>query len=387
MAIASGARYALRYIAEVTHGVTPTTPVMKALRFLAGPGLDLKKDIYQSKEVRQDRMISNVRHGMRKVDGTINFEMSLATFDDFMLAAISGAWTTPTSGAISLSTTATDVVGTSGWANMFFVGDLVTLTGFTQGSTNGKWKIQALTLTNMTLCNPTTGVVAALTSEVSAAGKTVALTGHIANVGTTLTTFTIEEAYTDISQYYPYRGCAINTMDLSIKPGAIVTGSFGLLGIDLTAPSGTTIASSVTAPVTNAPMDSYIGGIWEGGVNLALITGMDLKLNNNRAVQGIVGSKVTQDIYEGQSDVTGKVTVLFQDLTLYNKFLNETVTSLDVLLNDANGTDFLRFYVPAAKYTGAPINPPKDGPVIMTLPFTATVDAVTGTTFRIQRSN
>jgi len=394
MSIASGALYGLRYIAEVTYGVTPGTPVMKALRFLAGPGLDLQKEGYRSNEVRADRQVSNFRHGMRKVVGSIPFELSIGTYDDFLAAALSGAWTAVTSGAQTFSTTVTDVVRGAGSfiTDGFQKGDIVTLTGFTQGPTNGTWKVSAVTATNLSLCVVATGVACAFTTETAAAGKTVAVTGKKLQCGTAaLQSFTIEEAYTDILQFFPYRGVAINTFDLSIKPGAIVTGSFGLLGKDLTTPSGTTIASSVTAAVSNAPMDAFNGSIFEGTINaaglMATITGMDLKLTNNRGVQGVVGSNTTAGVFEGQSEVSGTVTAFFTDATLFNKFLNETHSFIEVRLNDANGTDFIRIQIPNAVYTGGTITPPKDGPVVIALPFFAALDTTTGTNLIMQKSN
>ncbi len=394
MSIASGALYGLRYIAEVSYGITPATPVMKALRFLAGPGLDLQKEGYRSNEVRADRQVSNFRHGMRKVVGSLPFELSIGTFDDFIEAALSGTWTAVTTGSNTFSTTVTDVVRSAGSfiTDGFKVGDIVTLSGFTQVPTNGIWKISALTATNMTLCVATTGVACAFTTEVAAAGKTVALVGKRLQCGTAaIKSFTVEEAYTDINQFFPYRGVVLNTMDLSIKPGAIVTGSFGFLGKDLTTPSGVTIASSVTPAPTNAPMDAFNGALFEGSISsanlLAYVTGIDLKLTNNRGAQGVVGSNTTPAVFEGQSEVTGTVTAFFQDAALFNKFLNETATMIEVRLNDANGTDFLRVQVPAAKYTGGTITPPKDGPVVISLPFFATLDPVSGTNLMIQRSN
>ena len=388
MALGSGSLVATRFIAEVTFGTTPATPTMQALRLVAGAGLSLKKDIYQSGEVRSDRYKANVRHGMKKVEGSLNGELSVGAFDAFIEAALGGTWADVTTGSTSLaavsgSNTFTRATG-SFVTDGFNVGDEIWASGFATGGNNGRTKITAVSALSMT-------VAKTLASDVSAASRTIkvglAATGKSLKAGSNMKFFSIEEAYTDISQFLLYKGCVINTLDLGIKPGGIVTSNFGFIGQTMGAPAGTTAASSVTAAPTNAPLDSFTGTVMEGGVASSIITSIELKVNNNRSGSGVVGSAVTPAVFEGQSEVNGTVTFLFQDAVQYNKFVNETASSLDIVLNDANGTDFHHVYLPNVKYTGGEINPPKSGPIPITMPFEALYDSVSGTNIIYQRSN
>jgi hypothetical protein len=64
---------------------------MKTLR--AKPSnLSLKKDTYTTDEVRADRGISDVRHGMRKVEGSLEGDLMLGDWDDFLQGALQGTW-------------------------------------------------------------------------------------------------------------------------------------------------------------------------------------------------------------------------------------------------------------------------------------------------------
>jgi hypothetical protein len=64
---------------------------MKTLR--AKPSnMGLKKDTYTTDEVRADRGISDVRHGMRKVEGSIEGDLMLGDWDDFLQGALQGTW-------------------------------------------------------------------------------------------------------------------------------------------------------------------------------------------------------------------------------------------------------------------------------------------------------
>ncbi len=93
MTDASGARHSIAYIAEVTYGTTPATPVFKKVRH-TGVTIGLSKDVVESGEIRDDRQISVSRHGNRKVGGDIEGELSYGSFDDLLEAALCGTWAT-----------------------------------------------------------------------------------------------------------------------------------------------------------------------------------------------------------------------------------------------------------------------------------------------------
>lgn len=53
---------------------------------------------------------------------------------------------------------------------------------------------------------------------------------NVLKVGVTPKSFTVERAFDDVSQYFPFTGVMVNTMSLSISPNAMVTGTFGVIG-------------------------------------------------------------------------------------------------------------------------------------------------------------
>lgn len=89
--MASGSRHSLRIVREVTRGVTPPNPALKTVRH-TGTTLGMSKETLQSEELRNDRMIADVRHGARQVAGDINFELSYGSYDDILEAALMGTW-------------------------------------------------------------------------------------------------------------------------------------------------------------------------------------------------------------------------------------------------------------------------------------------------------
>ncbi len=89
----AGSQSYLAYIAETVFGTTPATPELISLR-TTGNGLNLTKEAIQSEEIREDRQITDVRHGSRSVAGDFGVELSHNAFDDFLEAALGGTWAT-----------------------------------------------------------------------------------------------------------------------------------------------------------------------------------------------------------------------------------------------------------------------------------------------------
>lgn len=92
MAFEVGARTQLVRIAEVTWGTTPATPAMTKARF-TDIGLNPVMAFIESKEIRGDRMTSDVRGTTLNGEGDVSFEFTPGDFDDILEAAMGGTWT------------------------------------------------------------------------------------------------------------------------------------------------------------------------------------------------------------------------------------------------------------------------------------------------------
>lgn len=383
MPTASGARVRMAYVKEVTQGVNPggTTKILRT----TSRQINLQKNILESNEVRADRQKKDVRHGFLRVAGALGFELSIGAYDDMIEGLLGGTWTTvATQGAPNLGATspATFTRAAGSWiADGIRAGDMITTTGYTAPADNGTFRVLTVGATTL-VCD-----TSVLITEANGAAKTLVATGKRIEIGTTLETFTFERQFLDLPQYQVFSGVAVDSMPLSIKPEAIVNGTLNLVGMLGGTLSGSPISGSPTAAPTNAPFSSFEGRLYENGATIAIVTGLDLLIENHRSLQAIVGTKTSPEVYDGQCMVSGSLTALFQNSTLLNKFLNETGTSLWCKLDDLNGTDFHNIVMPSIKYVGGDIDPPTDGPTPITLPFRSLVDTLTGTSLSWQRSN
>lgn len=392
MTLASGTRVQLAYQLEPgAAGVPDPTPDLKALR-ATGRAVNLQKNTLRSAEVRSDRQVATLRHGFNQIVGSPGFELSVEAYDDLIEAALSGTWASIATGAsedIAVAGTTTNatftIVGGGYVAAGFEVGMIVT-GNFATGNNSQASRITALTDTVMSV--EAVDGTSVYSNEAGGGNEQITATGKVVKIGTTLRTFTIERAFEDVSQYQVFNGCAINQMSVQIQPEQMVGGTFDILGMSADPMAAASIdGSGYTAAATNDPMSAFEGQLSEGGAASAVVTGINFNLNNNRSLEAVVGSKFSPDVFEGIATVTGEATVFFEDEVLFNKFVNETISTLSVQVDDLNGTDFLAMGFPAIKYTGGDMDPPQQGPVPITMPWEAQVSALTGTSMYIQRSN
>lgn len=205
--------------------------------------------------------------------------------------------------------------------------------------------------------------------------------------GTTAKSFSIEAEYADITQFHSFTGCRVNTLNLTIVPGSIITGSLGFMG-KVDAIAGTTVGTgSATAAVTGEPMNAvdHISGITEGGSSIEVLQ-IDLSLANGLRLQPIAGSLGPKGVGAGQCNVTGSIRVYFADAALITKYNAATESSLGFTLTDEDGNAY-QFALDAIKYTdfAKPTSGP-EGDVIATLPFQAFMDSTTLKTLRLART-
>jgi hypothetical protein len=205
---------------------------------------------------------------------------------------------------------------------------------------------------------------------------------NVVKGGVTAQSFTIERRFTDIAQYIRYLGAMVDTMTLELRPGRMVTGSFGIIAADFNV-AGTTLGAPAAAP-TASPFDTFTGTLTEGGVTIAYVTGLTLNLNNNLDPAFVLFSNKARQINSGRSNLTGRLQAWFEDASLLNKFLNEVESSLSVTL-DGTGGD-LTILVPRLKYNSGGITMQGEQGIQVDIGFQALRDNTTASNIQITRA-
>jgi hypothetical protein len=213
-----------------------------------------------------------------------------------------------------------------------------------------------------------------------------AFSSDILNTGTTVKSYSIQDAALDITQFRTFEGVMVNTMAMSLAPNSMTTATFGLMGQDMAQAATAPVGGTYTAYSTNEPFDSFSGTITEGGSAIAILNSLDFTLNNNLNSAYVLGSAISPQMEFGMSTLEGTMTLYYQDAVLIAKFLAETESSLSVVMDDRVAGKNYTFLMPRIKINGAavPVGNPQSR--LITVPFVALKDSSTGTQLRITRT-
>ena len=206
---------------------------------------------------------------------------------------------------------------------------------------------------------------------------------NILKAGTTQQYFTIEREFADIKQFELFRGCSVNTLSLDIQSNAMVTGTIGFVGKGVSFAT-TTAAKTQTASYTHSPVDGFHGSLKEGGANIAVITSISLSIENGIEAANIIGSDEAAALVPGRINCTGSVSAYFENMSLLQKFVDETESSLEITLGDGGPGSYI-ITLSRIKYTGGDNGLDGEGPVMLDMPFQALLNSSAGTNVQIQR--
>ena len=382
MTIANGSQHSMSYIVESTYGTTPATPALTELRH-SSTTLGLSKSALESQELRDDRQIKDYRHGVKSVGGDIGIEMSYGSHDDLLEAVLCGTWAAQVdSTAITADAASGTFTRPSGsfLTDGFAQYDIVTSSGYVASGNNGRFLVTnaaALVLTVTPIEGQTMSV------EVGGGDEQFIAEANL-RTGVTRRSFTIERKFADITQYLRFTGSSFNAMSMDVAPDAIVTATLGVIGKGQV--TDTSIISGATYPAgtTTVPFDSFTGEIRDNGTAIAVVTSININIDNGMNPLFVVGSAETLEPSIARSRLTGSMEVYFEDTTILDKFIDETETTIQFTLTDPSGNDYI-FYLPRVKYNSGQPDVTGEDPVMLTVDFVGILDSASNTNIVIER--
>lgn len=210
-------------------------------------------------------------------------------------------------------------------------------------------------------------------------------TAGVLKLGTTFQSMSIEDGALDIDQYRLFTGMAVNSLNLSVQPNQMILATFGMMGKTMTI-SGSSADASPDAALSDDPFDAFSGTISEGGSPIAVVSGLELTVENNIEPAFVIGSDTTAQMEYGRGRVTGQFTAYFEDAALINKFINETESSLEFELASTVTGDTYTFEIPKIKYSGASVPLNDEQSRLVTLPFIGLYNSSDATSLLITKS-
>ena len=348
--------------------------------------VDLEKDTYQSNETRSDFQMADFRHGVRRVRGAVQGELSAGTYADFFshmlkkdfvaTSAITGLSITIAGSGPYTVTRGSGSFITDGMK----IGDVFRLTAGTFNASNLN---KNLVVTSLTATVATVVVLnsSALVAEGPISSATATVTGKKSFVPLTSHTdsdFNIEHWFSDIEQSEVFTGIKFEKADIALPPTGLATVNFSALGQNVTTATSL-YGTSPTAATTSGTLAAVNGILLSGGTAVANITGLTISIDAKYSGEPVVGSNTIPTLFAGTVMVSGQFTAYFEDATQRDRFINETETSLIVVMTADNtaGSAFVSFVMPRIKVGGASKS---DGgqAIVQTFPFTALLNSSGG---------
>ncbi len=382
----------------VKESVFNTTPA-SALQTLRSTGESLARAIENivSNEIRQDRQIPDLILTSGQSGGGLDFELSYTTYDDLFAGALYTDWVGVgggstellTSGAsasnleFTLASAGNTITFGSAVTHAIVPGQWIELAGST--ADDGYHQVTAVSGQELTVrSSPGIATDETLDETDSATVKG----GRIRN-GTTRASFSMEKLFADKTKYMSFTGMVVNNLSLNLASRAITTGSLQFLGVSHATAGSTIGTGGPTAATTTDVMSasSNVAQISEGGTiyTTTFVNSMTINLTNNLRPNAAVGSSEIFNIGSGRCNVTGTMSIYFEDFTEYDKFIAGTPTEVDVVFEDDAGNGLI-FSLPHVKFTtGEILARGTDQDVFAELGYQAVLDPIYGHTIEMTR--
>ncbi len=370
----TGSARTVAYKKETTWGTIATATGAKTLRRITS-GLGFTKDNFQSSEITANFQPRGTRHGTRRVSGDLNGHAILKDYEEFYAASLRkdfAAVTTITPTDLT-TTTSTIVRATGSWiTDGVKVGMVVRLALQETANQNKNFRVTAVTATVITVAETLT-----LQATPDADAQLV-IPGKISfNPASAHTSdsFSVEHYHAGSDQSDIFLGCRVGNMNLQLPPDGIGQVTFGMVGKDFQA-NDTGAAPYFTSPAavgTGQELAAPEGSIRIGGVDQAILTGLNISLDLGLSGDPVIGSNLIPDTFYDVPNLSGQITVFRQDQVFLNNFINEDEIEIHAML-PGFGTapvGFLSVLLPKVKFTSWSMPDDAKG-LVQTFDFTAT---------------
>lgn len=386
MTTADSSQHSLAYVKESTFGTTPSSPTLTPFRQTGTSG-GLEKTLLESQETNASRDVKYIRHGNKQVGLEVPFELSYGSQDDMLASCLGDTWSTEIdSGAISIDVAPSSGNATFTRASGSFVSDgfaqydVITVSGYSDAGGNGRFLVTNVVALVIT-ATPIEGQT--VPTESGGGDEQIIKSPTIVN-STAQDSYTFQRYFADVGDYVVLTGLSVDTLSLDIGLDAMVTGSVSLMGKNISTATSAISSSTTSAETTTEAFDSYTGEIYENGSTGMCASALSVTMGNSLSRNFCVFSDTANSMSYGKFRASGSIVPDFEDLTYYDKFINETGTSISFTMTDPDGNSYWVYY-PDVKYNSGNPDTQSEGKVPLSLEWTAERSSTANCTAMIQR--
>lgn len=346
------------YIEETAYGQTPVAGNFKTARFIS-EALSGTPDTVESQQIRTDRMSSGQIVTGLQVGGTLSFELAKEeALEDFMASAMYSDWNIQALVTVDLDIDATtsQITRSAGnWSPTIVVGDLLTLSGFSNAANNTQVMVAEI------VSNTVIRVVSVGTLVTESGSGTAYKRADRLEVGVTKKSFSMCKQFLDLTtKGINYRGMIASEMELNVAFGELVNGSFTFSGNDyVTADTaselmtnGRTIDPAATTQTFNGSVDMpffITSAIGTFGPSDLAVQSLSISLNNNLSAQTVIGDIAPIDYSAGTAQIGVEMNAYLNNAnwSILDKKLNQDPFQVGFMVKNNGG--WYGFYMPAVQ--------------------------------------
>lgn len=158
----------------------------------------------------------------------------------------------------------------------------------------------------------------------------------------------LEKAFTDVAQYFLYNGIKIASLTLEVGGDGELTAAIAFVGASV-ANAQTRYDGSKTAPGF-LRIGHFQAALQEGGATFAKATRWRLQVDFDLDTETrcIAANGVRGSLPQGVAKITGSLSTLFEDVTIWTKASAVTESSLKIVLT--SGSYYLELLLPEITY-------------------------------------
>lgn len=375
-------------------GVIPAV-AMNEFRY-TGESLTQNTQSTESQEMRSDRQNPDLIRTGVSAGGDVNAELSHGGHDVLLAGAMMNDWTAAHSDSGDYSVaSASGVTGiiTDDLAGAPFadieVGDWVKFAGFGDSANDGWKRVTAKPDSN----NITVRGLTTMVNESAAVGVTsehdgTLLMGSLTEAATVKKHFVLEKRFTDVTQFYSYRGARAAQLEMAFAVGAIPSAKWTFAALDevrgvATVGTGSDVAASAN-PV-HSPVSSFQDVMENSLAFGGSLQSVTLNIDNRVRPQSAIGSVPAVGIGLGRALVSGTARVYFENGDFSDRHTGWTASNFSFRVGDAVGD--LIVDLAAVRFSEAQVVAGSiDQDVLVQVAFTAYRDSVSGRTMSIIRN-
>lgn len=394
MSTASGSAEQISYLVETVEGTIPSgTPKMyRAVKATIGQSIET----ITSQEIRADRMMSDTTIVAGSASGSIDWELSFKTHDDFLEALLSDTWATAGTNGVKavtdavFSSTTHTITSALNALPVLEKGQWFTITGAGNAANNNVFKCSDSVA-------PTAGSITVDTAvrdfTTAASGACNVSSSRLKTSNDALKTFSIQKAHSDVSQNFMMNGAGVNSMTLNFQTGSIMSGSFAFLGRQIARSTSSLFPGGAPSAATTTPLINAVNNttVLLDGVSMgdSCAESFNLTINTGLRERRCLGSGIgSAGLSVGTYDIKGTLNIYFGASTsaqVYDKMRADQAISFSINCMDSDGKGyaftFERAKIMSSEVSSGGINTD----VMMSLEIAATIGTNTGSMMTIDR--